>query len=66
MDDTTIERLASRLFALDLRGSTIDLAEQLPAIHRELVAELGPQEAQRAFDAALRAAVGRHPAGAAR
>lgn len=64
--DTTVEALTMRLVALDLHGGTADLARQLPAIHRELVAQLGAPEAHRCFDAALRAAVGRHPLGATR
>lgn len=61
--ETTIDALTARLLALDLLGGTADLARELPALHRALVAAVGATEAQERFDAALRAAVGRHPAG---
>lgn len=64
--ETTIDALTTRMLGLDLRGSTVDLARELPAIHRQLVAAVGAAEAQRRFDAALRAAVGGHPAGLGR
>ena len=64
--DATIDAITARLLALDLRGGTTDLARELPAIHRQLVAQLGPIEAQQRFDAALRAAVNGHPSGTAR
>lgn len=63
MTGTTIDDLTLRMLALDLHGGTADLARELPALHRELVAAVGASEAQRRFDAALRAAVGGHPAG---
>lgn len=65
MTATTIDDLTSRMLALDLRGDTTDLARELPALHRQLVAAVGAPEAQRRFDAALRAAVGGHPSGRA-
>ena len=57
VDPRSIDALTARLREADLRGSTHALAAELPRIHRELVATLGPDEASRRFDAALLAAI---------
>lgn len=56
-DSRSVESLTTRLRDADLRGSTRELAAELPRIHRELVATLGPDEAERRFNAALAAAI---------
>lgn len=53
VDPSSIEALAARLAAVDLRTAVLEVAEELPRIYRELVDTLGPVEAGRRFDTAL-------------
>lgn len=60
-DHWELEALTRRIAAVDPTGPVPEAAAELTRLHRELAAALGPEQARRRFDEALRRALTPRP-----